>query len=61
MGLTDVVDGESDFSAVKARVKKLQPNSLCPECGEDKTEKKHYYWRCNNDDCDCITFFNCSL
>lgn len=51
-------EGLKDFSRVKFQKHKLHKSGLCPDCGKDKTEKVEYYWRCNNDNCDTLTYFS---
>ena len=42
----------------KRQYKKFKRKDICPSCGEDDTEKHHYYWRCNNSSCDTLTYMH---
>lgn len=50
--------GLSSMIDVKSSYDKLQETSLCSSCGSSNTENKGFYWRCQNDNCDTITYIN---
>lgn len=52
----DIPNNIIDQSRCKAQNKKLQKRNLCPKCGTDNTEKHKYYWRCQNSNCNVITY-----
>lgn len=65
--LDDTDDSGSDDSELSGLAKLVNLNNqkekfdkahLCPICGSDDTEKEHYYWRCNNDGCDTVTYIH---
>ena len=59
MGLDSFKGGaEEEKSGIKWSKPKLHEEDVCPHCGSTDTEKVKYYWRCNADDCDVITYIH---
>lgn len=56
MGIRDVVRDKSGGLRLSDRLEKFRRDDLCPVCGGSDTEEIHYYWRCNDDSCDAITY-----
>lgn len=52
----DDVDNLEDLSSVKYSKPKLHLPHLCPVCGTSDTEELHYDWKCNNNNCDVLTY-----
>lgn len=60
MGLSDVVEEESGGDTLKERTEKFQKEHLCNTCGEGDTEDVGHYWRCHNDSCETVVYYNVS-
>lgn len=49
-------DSLRKWASVTYQKPKLHNPYLCPNCGEDNTEKNEYYRRCKNDNCETLTY-----
>lgn len=57
MGLDKFKGGaSSDKSGIKWSKEKLHKEDVCPYCGSPDTEEVSYYWRCNADGCEVLTY-----
>jgi len=52
----DESSGLGTLVGVKSNKDKLSNPEVCPECATDDTEQVAYYWRCNNGNCNVITY-----
>lgn len=50
--------GLAKMVSMKEQYDKFNDPNRCPKCGSTKTEKVHYYWRCNNGNCKTLTFLS---
>jgi hypothetical protein len=52
----DESTGLGTLVGVKSNKDKLGNPEVCPGCASDDTEEVAYYWRCNNDNCEVISY-----
>lgn len=60
MGLDDVIEDETEGCTLKERTEKFQKEHLCNTCGGDNTENMGHYWRCKDNSCETVAYYNTS-